>query len=863
MTLTTANAIAADDPARLKRDVVPTSESIRLELDPASKNYSGTVTIELDVKVQTQSFRLHAQDMTLTRIALRRGKDEIAITTEKGEIGLLTVRAAKALSPGTATLEIDFSKEFSTRASSFYRVESGGQPYVFTDFEPDDARGAWPCWDEPSFKIPWQITVVIPKHHSAYSNTLPEKDTVAGDKRTVIFKSTVPLSSYLVAVVAGPFDTIPIPGLSVPGRVVAVKGSAHMGAQAAKETPAILDALDRYFDRKYPYDKLDLIAVPEFTAGAMENAAAVTYRETRLLLDPKTMSPTLRMNLISTTAHELAHMWFGDLVTMEWWDDLWLNESFASWMGDKITQEVAPEFHVSNDQVSEMLRAMVFDSRLTTRAMRAQQPAGGNLSQIFDLLSYQKGQAILTMLERWLGPEAFRKGVRAYIAKHALGNATAADLWDALSKASGRDVGTVAGSFLDQPGVPIVTVEPLGGGRVRLSQRRFVSHGDARPKASWKIPVTLRYAMGEQTFTQSVLLAEPEQVVDLQGGGTPGWIHPNADELGYYRWSVPSPMLSELASGAASKLTVRERVGFVGNLRGLLLDGQVHGDRYYQLLAGFAHDPEPEVLAAVVDALVASRNPFVTAETRQAFADYVRRTLGPALDRIGFEPKPGEPQRVTVLRPQLMLILANDGQDQRVLERGRALATAYLKDPAGVDPSLQEVSLSIAALGGNAELFETYRTRFESARTPTERGRLLNALGHFVDPELARQALRYAVEGPLRPQEILTVASLMTDLRPELQDIVFQWTLDHYDYIATHVPPSRVSALPRQAAGCSPERVKKAREFFSGPRAPVGTDKELARVEAGVQECVGLHGREANAVARAWSPESRANGAAR
>ena len=850
----TSPAVAADDPARLKRNVVPTFEAIRLDLDPAVKTYSGTATITLDVKSATSSFRLHARDMTLTRVELRHGKTDIPVTTEKGEIGLLTVKAEQPLAPGGYTLAIDFTKDFSARAVSFYRVEAGGRAYVFTDFEPDDARGAWPCWDEPAFKIPWQITVSIPREHTAYSNTLPEVQMVKGEKREIVFRRTLPLSSYLVALIAGPFDTLPIEGLSVPGRIVAIKGSAGMGAEAARITPPILKALEQYFDRKYPYEKLDLIAVPEFTAGAMENAAAITYRETRLLLDPKTMSPTLRRSLIGTTAHELAHMWFGDLVTMEWWDDLWLNESFASWMGDKISDEVAPEYRAGTDQVNEMLRAMVVDSRLTTRAMRSQLKATDNLTSVFDLLSYQKGQAILTMLERWLGEDRFRAGVRDYIATHANGNATAADLWKALSKAAVQDVGVVASSFLEQPGVPIVTVELLGGAKVKLTQRRFVSHGSARPAATWKIPVTLRYAMGERTYTQNVLLTEASQTVELQGGATPGWIHPNADELGYYRWSVPSAILTTLADNASAKLSVRERVGFVGNLRALLLEGQVRGDLYYGLLSVFGRDPAPEVTSAVIEALNASRNPFVTPKTRPAFADYVRRTLGPALDRIGLDPKPDEPQRVTVLRPTLMLLLAADGEDPRVLEKGRAMAAAYMKDPASVHASLQEVSLAIAALRGDAALFESYKTRFESAATPTERSRYLNALAYFVDPAVAKKSLGYAVAGKLRPQEIMSVANIMVGLRPELHDVIYQWMVDHYDYIAAHIPPGSVANLPRAAAGCSLERISRARAFFSQPaHAPVGTDKELDRVEAGVQECVALHEREGENVARAWA----------
>jgi len=849
--MTAAEAGDSHDPARLSRDVVPTFEAIRLDLDAGKKGYAGSVTIDLKVESPTDSFRLHARDLTITRVALMRGGAVVPTTTGSGDIGLLAVRTSKPLARGACRLEIDFTKDFDVRANNVYRVETGGRSYVFSDFEPDDARRAFPCWDEPSFKIPWQITMTIPKDHRGFSNTLPEKETVVGEKRTVVFHRTVPLSSYLIAIIAGPFETAPIPGLSVPGRIVATHGGAALATQAARETPAILAALERYFDRKYPYDKLDLIAVPEFSAGAMENAAAITFRDNALLLDPKTMNPAQRRRMIGTTAHEISHMWFGDLVTMAWWDDLWLNESFASWMGDKITQQVAPEFQTDVDQVNDGFRAMVVDARLTTRAVRPPLLATHNLSQIFDVISYQKGESVLGMLERWLGPEKIRDGVRAYIAAHAEGNATAADLWASLSKAAGHDVSSVATSFIDQPGVPLVTLEPLGGSRVRLAQRRFLNYGLVEPgRALWKIPVTLHYPSGGREVTQHVLLADSTRTVELEGGATPAWIHPNSEERGYYRWSVPTAMLMEMANDGPRHLSTRERVGFVGNLRALLDAGQVHGDQFLGVLARFADDPDPLVVTAVLTGLTAMRYPFVTPDTRGPFAAYLRHTLWPALERIGMEPRRGEPQTVTLLRPQLMTWLGDDGRDPRVLERARAMAVAYMKDPATLDPSLQDAAISLAALQGDATLFEEYRKRFESTPIPAERARYLVGLANFGDDALVERALRYAREGPLRPQEIMAIANAM-GVKPELRDRVFFWTLENYDYIASHIPPSSVVYLPAQATGCSLERAAKARAFFStAAHSPVGTAKEVEKMEAATRDCVSLREREYGAVTR-------------
>ena len=843
--------VHAQDPARLGADVVPTFEAIRLDLDASKKDYSGSVRIELRVRAACDSFRLHAREMTLTRVTLRSRGTIIPTTWRTAEIGLLTVHVAKPLAPGTCTLEIAFTNDFDTRATSLYRLEAAGNAYVFSQFEAADARAAFPCWDEPSFKIPWQVTLTVPKAHRAISNMLAARDTVIGEKRRVVFHRTPPLPSYLVAIATGPLETVPIRGLPVPGRVVTIKGSSRLAAQAGKETPAILAALERYFARKYPYQKLDLIAVPEFAAGAMENAGAITFREDILLMDPKTMSPEQRLGLISTTAHELAHMWFGDLVTMTWWDDLWLNESLGSWMGDKITDEVAPEFHVGIDQVNGALGAMGTDSRLTTHAIRSTVLATDNLDQTFDELAYQKGQAVIGMIERWLGPETFRKGVVSYVSVHAFGSTTADDLWAEFSKSAGRDISSVANSFLDQPGVPIVSLEPLAGGQVRLSQRRFLNFGLTEPgRALWRLPLTLRYPVGERMVTQSLVLADSVQTVHLEAGAAPAWIHPSADEKGYYRWSVPGSMLDSLAEHAQRWLSTRERVGFVGNLRALLAAGQVRGDQFLGVLSSFAGDPEPEVVTAVLGGLAGIKDAFVTDQTQKDFAAYIRRTLRPALDRIGMEPAKGEPQAITRMRPWLMAWLCDEGEDVQVLERVRSFAQSYMQDRTSIDPSLADAAISLAALHGDASLFEEYRKRFESAQIPDERQRYLYGLSSFTDTALVRQAVDCALDGPMRPQEVMSIPYGIGQ-RPEFRDRVFEWTLEHYDAIVSRIPPVDVIYLPWQASGCSTERAAKAREFFSvPPHSPSGTLKELEKMEAAVKDCVSLHEREGAAAAR-------------
>jgi len=848
-----AGPAAAEAPAappsghRLGTDVVPLFEAVKLTVDARQPDYTGTVRIELDVKRSVTSFALHARDMEIRRLALTGPDGAVSVTHKPGERGLLEVTASSPLKPGPHVLEIDFKNEYDTQATGLYKVVVGGESYLFTQFEATDARQAFPCWDEPAFKIPFQVTVTVPEAHSALSNTPPSSDTVAGGQRTVVFARTRPLPSYLVVLAAGPLEYVPIPGLSVPGRVVTVKGASAMAAEAVRTTPPVLAALESYFGRPYPYEKLDLVAVPEFWPGAMENAGAITFRDTVLLVDTKGASAEQLRLLVEVNAHEMAHMWFGDLVTMEWWDDLWLNESFASWMGDKAAAAAFPEFRTSVLSVQGAEQAMRIDARATSRAIRRPVTTLDNLLQSADVLAYKKGQAVLGMVESWVGPENFRKGINQYLKDHEWRNAVAADLWNALSKAAGQDVAGTLATFLDQPGVPLVTVESVEGNRVRLSQRRFANQGVSLPAETWRVPVALKYEAGGAVKTKVVMLANATETVTLDGA--PSWVHPNADERGYYRWSVPAAVRRAIAEGGPRTMNVRERVGFLGNASALLDAGALKGDEFLELLVPFAGDADAEVVSAVVGALNRVKNAFVTPQIETPFAAYVRRVLGPALERIGIERKAGEAEAVSLLRPQLLMWLGRDGRDPAVLAHANKVAAAYLADPASVDPSVVGVVLRLRALSGDRALFEEYKRRMEAATVPAEREQFLGALGYFRAPELVDEALRFAAAGPLRPQEMFDIpegigTSVAEDERP------YRFMTENYEAIRAKLPPMFLVFMPQFAGGCSLERAEKAKVFFSDERhrAP-GIEREMAKVAEQVKDCAALRSREGATVA--------------
>jgi alanyl aminopeptidase len=837
-----ATSLFAAEPVRLGNDVVPTAEAVTLTTDPRSDDYSGSVLIDLQVKKATPTFRFHAEDMTLTSVKLTKGESEIDVTHAKGEDGTVLVTASQPLQPGKYALAIDFTNKYNRQAVGLYKMATrDGTPYLFTQFEAIDARRAFPCWDEPGFKIPYELTLHIPEQYDAVANTPVVSESKKEGQKTIRYAKTKPLPSYLIAMAVGEFDYTPIEGLGVPGRVVAPKGQGRLSKLAAQVTPPILAATEKYFGSKYPFEKIDLIAVPEYWAGAMENPGAITYRDTVLLLDSATATPTQRLNLIRITAHELAHMWFGDLVTMEWWDDLWLNESFADWMGDKITDQLHPEFGHAVAELAGIQQVMTTDARATTDPIRKKN--AHPIEAIRNVgIAYNKGKAVLSMFEQWIGPEKFRQGVLDHIKSNAWGNADASEFFASLAKHA--PAGTVASleTFITQPGIPLLNVELIAPNQVRLTQTRFTT-GSAAAQ-TWRIPVTMRYSDGSTTRTASILLDAPTKTVTLQGDRIE-WLLPHADAAGYYRWKMPEASMSALAAKAVDVLTPAERLSFIGNLGALFRNGTIHGDAYLDILGRFASDPDPQVLSTLVNALGQIRTTFDSPENRVSFAAYLRRTIGPALDRIGMTPKEGESERITTVRPLLLTMLGTYGDDARVIAFMRDQLPKYLENPSSVHPTLAGLVLAMNATYGDEALFEEFRKRLESATSPADRSRFLAALGRFRDPALRKKAREYSFTPAVRANELFALWGGAENAQE--RDELFDWITANYETIMKRLPPTFASGMPFIASGCEPERVKRAREFFTTHKIE-GTERQLARVEEQVNECATLKEREMKAV---------------
>jgi alanyl aminopeptidase len=847
LVLLVAPVLAVENEPRLDPNVAPTSQAIELNLDANQENYNGSVRIQLHVLKATREFLFHAEEMTLDKVELSGAKGAIPVTVVSGgDRGTQKATTQADLAPGDYTLAIAFSKPYNTKAVGLYRVLYEGKGYLFTQFESLDARKAFPIWDEPIYKIPFEMTITIPMQQEVVFNTPVEKELRGASTKTYVYKKTPPTSSYLLAIAAGTIESVPITGLSVPGRIYTVKGQKQLAKHAASITPRILAEMEKYFGTKYPYEKLDFVAVPEYWPGAMENPGLVTFSDKILLIDPASASLAQKRTVAMVTLHELAHMWFGDLVTMAWWDDLWLNESFADWLAIKMMPEMYPEYGYEVEELKEVNHTMTTDANATSTPIRRKVDSGGDIMENLGV-QYHKGRTVLKMVEAFVGPDKFQLGVRNYLEAHKWRNAVAADLFSALAQASGKNLEPVLAGYLDQSGFPLVKVNVDPKGIVTLSQTRFRNAGAAVAEQNWTVPVRLKISDGKNVQSRVVMLDGPSRQVELSG--KVDWIMPDQDGVGYYRWIVPPDMMMKLAADPDATMSKRERTRFLGNSRALLNAGEITGDEYLAIAASMASHPEPEIIASVIADLGSLKMPFITPDLEPAFASYVKRTLGAARARYGFEPRAEDPEDVRLLRPGLITWLGEEARDPDVVSYCAATATSYMKDATSVDPTIAGAVLSVAARNGDRARFDEYRAKFEASTVPADRSRYLSALGKFPDPAIQDDVLKYATSDKVRVMDRWQLVGGMY-FSASGREKLYNWMTKNYDVLAAGLPVEFQSYFPYFVSGCEQERLAAAKKFFADPKHQVdGTETNMNKVSEQISDCLSLREREGKAVA--------------
>lgn len=828
------------NPFRLQRLALPLSQGIHLRLDPARSDYTGTTEIKLRVLQPTSSIEISGKDYTIERATLTpfaRGKKHVlTVQDQNKDFGKLTLASLSQIMPGDYTLSIGFSAPFNLRSVGLYKTIHQQKPYLFTQFEDIEARRAFPVFDEPEYKIPYTLTLEVPVDYQVYANTPETQRTdLAGGWVQHQFAPTPPIPSYLLAMTVGSFDEVPIPWLSAPGRLLAPTGQGKLSDYVVAETPAILKALEHYFGRDYPYAKLDFVAVPEFPFGAMENPGLITYRQDYLLIDPEQVSQAMLESVVNVIAHELAHQWFGNLVTMSWWDDLWLNEAFASWMADKITAQLHPEFDTALSLPQDS--AMSYDARSTTLPIRKKVQRAEDITEGLGL-SYSKGSAVLAMVENWIGARAFQQGLDQYMSDFAFKNARAADLWNALEKSSGQAVPRVLQSYIEQSSFPLIALERKGK-RLSLKQRRFQLLGDTLPEQQWWVPMTLRYGKGDQVVTQSVLLNEAQKNVTL--AFEPDWIYPDAGAMGYYRWQLSEKDYQQLVTVAPKQLNARERLSLLSGAYHLLSNGVLSTAQFLPIAQRFLADPHPRVVTKAYGYLMALEPVFVNAKNRQRWQAWKQGQLQSLLKKYGATPAPEESESVGQLRANVLWQLGTYQKDSRLQQQAEQAVDRYFAGEP-VDPLLINTYLSLVAYYGNQKTFESYKQAFENPVSPVHRSRILSSMGYFGTPETQQLAMDYLRDDAVSASDLRYLLSGFS-FQPERHQRFQHWLETHYEELKAAFPPFRIPRLPGYWVEhrCDHEGVKRAEQFFSTHEVDNGPlQKSLRNTAAAVESCQAL-----------------------
>ena len=780
----TADAVVLPENAR------PTRYHITLQPDFEKFTFDGLEVIDLEVAAAATEIQLNADELTIHAATLIQGGKSvraasIALDKER-ETAILSF--TEPVNPGAAQLDLRFTGELNDKLRGFYRSQyvnpEGETAYLATtQFEATDARRAFPCWDEPSCKATFQLTLNIPANMVAVSNTpIIDQARLDAGYQSVMFAETPVMSTYLLAFVVG--DLTFIEQEAVNNTRVAVwttRGKEEQGRFALVTSARMLGFFNDYFGIPYPLEKLDHIAIPDFAAGAMENWGAITYRETALLVDAANSSAGTRQRVAEVVAHEMAHMWFGDLVTMEWWDDLWLNESFASWMGTKAVDWAFPEWQMWTQFVNmDTDRALSLDGLKNSHPIEQEVHDPAEISQLFDAISYSKGASVIRMLEQFLTPEVFRQGLHQYLETNQYANARTGDLWSAMEAVSQKPVTAIMDSWIAQTGYPVLSVqaaEAADGVELTLAQERFVyDHllGTAAEPTVWQVPVSVAQGgNGEGAAAGPIVMDAAQTRLRLPPtAGGDNWFKVNPGETGFFRVNYAAADWQRLLPAIRSlTLPATDRLGLQNDAYALSKAGLLPVTQFLELAGAYENEDDASVWSDLasnlrdIELLVAEEPCY---ENYRAFA---RDLFRPAARRCGWDAQAGEGHLDALLRSTVISQAGSYG-DAEFLAQAQERFAAYLKDPAGLHPDLRGVVFSLAAQAGDAETYGQLWQLYEETDLQEEKIRLALATARFTQPELLEETLRRSLTDAVRSQDTITV---ITAVAANLQGRHLAW----------------------------------------------------------------------------------------
>ena len=824
------------------------------DLDKAT--FAGDEIIAIRVFQPTSEITLNAIDIDFEDVSMTSGgaTQKAKVTPDK-EKEMVTLSVEKPLAAGSATIHIKYNGILNSEMRGLYLgKDDQGRKYAASQFEATDARRAYPSFDEPDYKATFDITAVAHKGHVAISNSKIISDTPGPgeNQHTMRFATTPKMSSYLAALVIGDFEYIEGSADGIPIRVYGTPGKKEMGKFALESAEHVLSYYDKYFGVKYPYGKLDLIGLPDFSAGAMENTGCITFREVILLIDEKQGSIELKKTIASVIAHEMAHQWFGDLVTMKWWDDIWLNEGFATWMSSKPVEAWKPEWNFNLDDVSQAAGTMNVDSLANTRPIHQAADTPAQIQELFDGIAYGKAAAVLHMLEAYLGEETFRQGVNAYLKQHEYGNATAGDFWDAQAKVSRKPVDHIMPTFVKQPGVPIINVKAQCSGsstRVTLAQQRYFydrAKFEAANAEAWEIPLCLKGSANGQGTEKCELLTKKEESFTLPGCST--WVLANAGATGYYRVAYQPDAVRALAKDAESKLSPAERIALQSDIWASVRVGSEPVGDYLAFAQGLETDRNRAVLEDVLVRLNYIGQYLVNDGDRDSYRAWLRQYLTPIMKDVGWEPKPGESDEQKALRTRLFHGLGYDARDPETLAEARKIADKTLEDSASVDRDLASSGLALAALNGDRAFYDRVMAALKNPKSPEEYYMYFFTLPQFSDPKLLQRTLEFAISPDVRSQDALQlVTGVLQNWAGE--KLAWDFIQSHWDAIQKSGGPfASAQVVNATSSFCDSGMRDQVADFFAAHKVEAAERTYKQSIER-INNCVSLKSQQESQLA--------------
>ncbi|MDE2293073.1 MAG: M1 family metallopeptidase [Elusimicrobia bacterium] len=849
--LLTASAAAAA-PAAPKRvvlpgGVVPLHYDLSIVPDAKAKTFTGTLKATVQVLTPTRRIELNAADLTFSRFAFSGSAEEPTVYIDKEKQTVL-LGFKTPVAPGRYSLAIDYAGKVNDNAAGLfaldYKEKGEDRRDLFTQFENSDARRFMPCWDEPALKATFSLSAVVPDGLMAVSNMpMASRERLPDGRVRVSFQETPRMSTYLLFFALGDFERLSRSVDGVDVGVVVKRGDADKARYALDAAAHILPYYEDYFGVPYPLPKLDLIAGPGGSQffSAMENWGAIFFFERAMLIDPALSTEGDRRRVYTDVAHEMAHQWFGDLVTMQWWDDLWLNEGFASWMEDKASGRFNPEWKLGLQQVDVQEWAMHTDAKAGTHPVI--QPIYDVLqaNEAFDSITYSKGESVIRMLERYVGEDVFRDGVRAYIKAHAYGNTVTDDLWAALDKAAGRPVSQVAHDFTLQAGVPLIRAERTAGG-LRLSQGRFAVDATGKAPTVWRVPVVVETADGKPLWKGLVSRGKPV-VVPVPAGAV---AVVNAGKGSYFR-TLYDPALEAALAARFAELTPADQLGLLDDASALGYAGQEPLTDLLSLVEEAKPGMEPRVLSDVVGQVSWLADLYRGRDGETAVKAWGRKVLGPVMASVGWEARPGEDPNAAILRRAVIDVLSFL-DDPDVVAEGRRRFEGFAKDPKSLTGDLRSDVLAVAAAHADAATWERLHEMALSAASSMERREFYSLLGAAHDRGLAQRALDLALtdEAPVtvRPSIIGEVAGYF----PEL---AFDFTAKHLKAVDDCLEPdSRNEFPPRLASGSKEASTAQALRAFADKHIPPTARQSVTKAEASIAYAVMIRRERLPAVDR-------------